>query len=102
MFEEKLKDKTKMETEIMEKIQTNMIAAMEEQQERLIKNLLQYQSRSRSSSRGKRDTGDNKEMLSEDSDIDMEDNDLPTTRKLKRVQSRLATEQQRSSTSDKK
>ena len=93
MFEEKLKDKTKMETEIMEKIQTNMIAAMEEQQERLIKNLLQYQSRSRSSSRGKRDTGDNKEMLSEDSDIDMEDNDLPTTRKLKRVQSRLATEQ---------
>ena len=102
MFEEKLKDKTKMETEIMEKIQTNMIAAMEEQQERLIKNLLQYQSRSRSSSRGKRDTGDNKEMLSEDSDIDMEDNDLLTTRKLKRVQSRLATEQQRSSTSDKK
>ena len=43
MLEEKLKDRTKMETEIMERMKTSMLEALQEQTERIYKNF--YNSR---------------------------------------------------------
>ena len=70
MLEEKLKDRMKMENDIIERLRPSMLEAMQEQTEKIYKTFMSINSRSRSNSSRKRDQDDD-DKLSDDSDVNM-------------------------------